>query len=98
MQDCAWSPGFLLETLYIAPPLSLSLRYTVPAANTLPSFEVVLEKAEYVPIPATVPTMPTTRTDSRALRVLLLTGAPFTEPVRQRKTANLSLISVRTAR
>src|SRR6266480_2500796 len=63
---------------------------TVPAANTLPSLEVVLEKAEYVPIPATVPTMPITRTDRSALRVLLLTGAPFARTHESRESESPS--------
>ena len=40
------SPGFRLETLYMAAPESLSDRVTEPEANELPEFVVVLVNAE----------------------------------------------------
>jgi len=46
--------------LSIAELESLSVRETVPAANELPSLDVVPEKADQVPTPATAPIRPTT--------------------------------------
>src|SRR5437870_5785732 len=62
------SPGFWLETEYIADPASLSPMYTVPAANELPVFEVVLEKAEDVAQPAAAPIPPSTSSVISTLR------------------------------
>src|SRR5436309_12662095 len=59
MQACTESLGFLLLTLYIAEPASLSEIVTVPVAKELPSFEVVLEKALKTPTPASIPITPT---------------------------------------
>src|SRR6476619_5827669 len=69
--------------LYIAAFASLSEITTVPAANVLPGFTVVAEKAEYVPTPATVPIAPTRRSDRSAFRprlmrwILLMFPLPF---------------------
>src|SRR5438093_1128693 len=60
MHALAESPGLAFDTVYIALPESLSVSVTVPAENELPSFDVVLEKAENVPKPAIAPTRPIT--------------------------------------
>src|SRR5438093_5183417 len=65
MQAWTESPGFFPLTLYMAAPASLSPITTVPEANWLLLFVVVLEKAENVPIPARVATRPTTTSDRR---------------------------------
>ena len=64
--------GVAFAMLYIAAFASLSEITTVPAANVLPGFTVVAEKAEYVPTPATVPITPTRRSDRSAFRPRLM--------------------------
>src|SRR4029450_5202465 len=65
MHRCVETLGFWFETVYIALPASLSSTKTVPAANELPEFVVVLENAEKVPNPASALVAPIRRSVSR---------------------------------
>src|SRR5438445_1365946 len=78
----AWtvSPGFFPLTLYMAAPASLSERTTVPDANWLLSFDVVLENAENVPIPATADTRPTAMSERRTFFPLFSISPLFILP------------------
>src|SRR2546426_10871627 len=68
MHACTESLGFLLLTLYIAEPASLSEIVTVPVAKELPSFDVVLEKALKTPTPPSIPITPTVMATTRTVR------------------------------
>src|SRR3954451_8160524 len=71
MQRSTVVPGFWLVTeLNIAALASLSPIATVPAANWLLVFAVVLVNAEKVPKATTLPRRPSVRTLRRILRVL----------------------------
>src|SRR2546430_12073396 len=74
MQPVLESPGFAFESDSIDEPESLSEIVTVPAVNALPGFDVVLENAESVPVPATEPATPTTRSDSSTFRTRSMSG------------------------
>ena len=65
-------PGVAFAMVYIAAPASLSEIDTVPAANTLPAFTVVAENAENVPMPATVPIVPTNSSERSVFRPRLM--------------------------
>src|SRR5687767_4725234 len=68
MQRSVELPGTWFETWYMNPPASLSSTNTVPAANELPEFVVVLENAEIVPNPARALAAPIRRSESRIFR------------------------------
>ena len=64
MQRSTVTPGAWFVTVYMAEPASLSSTNTVPAANELPEFVVVLENAENVPNPARALAAPIRRSES----------------------------------
>src|SRR5215210_886805 len=70
MQRSIVVPGAWLLTVYIAEPASLSSTKTVPAANELPLFVVVLLNAENVPNPASALVAPIKRSVSRSFLCL----------------------------
>src|SRR3954453_2961436 len=70
MQRDAVSPGFAVESEYAAEPASLSEMLTLPAVIVLLSLLVVCENAENAPLPATAPALPSTASDTRALRTV----------------------------
>ena len=70
MQRSVATPGTWFVTVYIAEPASLSSMNTVPAANELPVFVVVLENAENVPNPARALAAPIRRSESKIFRFL----------------------------
>ena len=72
MHRVTTSLGFAPVMVYIAAFASLSEITTVPAAKLSPAFTVVAENAAYVPMLATVPTTPTSRSDRSVLRPRLI--------------------------
>src|SRR5438046_2607312 len=68
MHPVVLSVGFAFDSESIDEPESLSEIVTVPAVNALLGFDVVLENAENVPVPATLPATPTTSIVTRSLR------------------------------
>src|SRR5437588_6081049 len=82
MHEVDESPGLALVTLYIAVPESLSEMTTVPAAKLLPEFEVVLENAEKVPMPAITPTTPMIRAVSNSFFEVLMSTPRRAHPAR----------------
>src|ERR1043166_6268071 len=82
MHEVTVPPGFSLLTLYIAEPASLSARTTVPDANRLLSFDVVLENAENDPTPARADTEPTTINVRRIFLTRVFDGSLSTSPPR----------------
>src|SRR3954449_6216639 len=75
MQPVEVVPGLALERETALAPLSLSPSETVPAVNVFEGLLVVLDRAENVPAPATVPATPSTTADASSLRARV-TGSP----------------------
>src|SRR5438093_5787260 len=76
MQPLRLSPGLAFVSVTTDAPASLSEMTTVPASKRLPPLAVVLEKAPYVPMPATRARMPAMIVEIRRARVRPISCPP----------------------
>src|SRR5215203_2861670 len=83
MQLVSVAPGCAFASESMAPPRSLSVSWTVPAANEFAAFVVSLENAENVAAPLTAPNAPRTSSVRRTfLATRSLDAARELEPDR----------------